>query len=87
MSFDAIARKNLLDIALAYHKATGKSLSEIGREFYGRGSFFTNLQKGKQQQLASRSIDSMLREFRKRWPEKADWPYVKAIFMTREPMD
>lgn len=87
MSFESTVRKNLLDIVAAYQAATDKSLSEISREFYGKGDFFAKYKETKDKyRLSVRSVDMMIRKFRKRWPKKADWPFVEAIFMTRESM-
>jgi hypothetical protein len=85
MSFESTVRKNLLDIVAAYQAATGKSLSDISREFYGKGDFFAKYLLNKDKyRLSVRSVDRMIRKFRRRWPKKADWPFVRGIFMTRE---
>jgi hypothetical protein len=78
--FDAIVRKNLLAIVAAYRKATGKSLSDVSREFYGRGDFLRRLKEGDAHPSIDQ-VENMLKRFRKSWPSDADWPLTQAIFM------
>ena len=82
---EKIVHKNLINIASAYQKATGKSLADVSREFYGRGDFFARLKAGKRS-ISVKHVSRMLEKFRRKWPADADWPYVRAVFMTQEPM-
>lgn len=80
MRLDKLIRNNLLAIAAAYCEATGNSLAQVGKEFYGRGSFFTELRKGKRS-LSIRSVADMLEKFQKQWPPEAAWPMTRTIYM------
>jgi hypothetical protein len=75
---------NLLAIVGAYRKATGKSLTSISKEFYGRGDFFAELRKGKHT-VSIDKLDAMLDNFRAKWPEDAMWPSTRTVLMTRNP--
>ena len=78
-----LAKQNLLAIVAAYRKATGESLSEVSRKFYGKGNFFSRLKKGAPLTLSISQLDRILNRFRKEWPENGDWPLTRAIFMGR----
>jgi hypothetical protein len=78
-----IVRFNLLEICKAYRKATGASLSDVSRRFYGRGNFFSRLKKGDKIMLSVPQLDKMLAQFRAEWPVDADWPLTRTIFMGR----
>jgi hypothetical protein len=77
---------NLLLVAKTYAKVTGRSLTAIGKEFYGRGSFFDELESGERTISVDRLI-VMMREFREKWPEdqRKKWPLVRTVFMTFSP--
>ena len=74
--------QNLFAIADAFSKATGKSLSQIGKEFYGRGDFFPQLKAGHQTITISRA-DEMLDKFRREWPADAKWPMTAPVLMSQ----
>ena len=82
MNFEDTIRHNLLAIANAYHKATGCSMSEVSRKFYGSSTFFTNLRK-RRQVPSVRTVQWMLDEFAKEWPKDCPKPVVQPIFMIR----
>jgi hypothetical protein len=74
------ARKNLIQIADAYGKATKRSRANISKAFYGRSNFLDEFQRGKQT-LSVDKLDEMILAFREQWPEGADWPFLPAIRM------
>lgn len=76
--------KNLILIIRAYQKATGKSLSTISKQFYGRGDFFEKLQAGEHTISVDR-ISSLLDQIRSAWPKDTNWPMTRPVFMTRKP--
>lgn len=78
-------RDNLLAIVAAYMDATGKSLSQVSKEFYGSSDFFEKLRRG-EHSITVKRLDVMIAKFRRKWPRKADWPFVSAVWMTRERM-
>ena len=82
---DKTVRKNLLAIADAYGNVTGMSRSDIGRKFYGRGSFLKDLRAGKFSPSTSQ-VDKLVAKFLKEWPKErlADWPFLEALFMDRK---
>lgn len=73
-------RKNLLAIVTAYRQATGKSLSEVSKKFYGNAKFFEQFKAG-EHSISITKLDSVVAKFRAEWPEDAEWPYLNAIFM------
>lgn len=75
---------NVLAIAAAYRKATGKSLTQIGKAFYGRGDFFDGLKDGSRS-ISVRQLDAMIAQFRAEWPEGAPWPACRVVSMGRNP--
>lgn len=77
---------NLLAIAGAYAKATGKSLTTISKDFYGRGDFLNELKRGRKSVTIDR-VDEMLTDFRDRWPAGAKWPLVRAPLMNQAPSE
>ena len=74
--------QNLVAIAEAYAKEAGKSISRVSKEFYGDGKFFEDLKAGKRSVSVDKA-DAILREFRSRWPDGAEWPDVHAVLMCR----
>lgn len=82
--FKEIVVENLLAIVAAYRKATGKSLTAVSKEFYGRGDFFDQLGRGTHTISIDR-LSAMLDYIRRNWPEGADWPLTRPIFMTQKP--
>jgi hypothetical protein len=75
--------ENLLLIVAAYRKATKKSLNVISHEFYGRGDFFSNLKDGGKT-IRLNKLSEMLDKFRDEWPEGAEWPITRPIFMSQK---
>lgn len=80
--FERIIRDNLLAIAGAYAEATGKSLTEVSKEFYGRGNFLVQLRQGRHS-LSVPKLGAMLRKFRQKWPRDTKWPPYRAVLMGR----
>jgi hypothetical protein len=82
--FEQIVIENLLVIVAAYRKATGKSLTTISKEFYGRGDFIDCLRTGERGVLLGR-VSEFLDWLRKNWPEDTDWPLTRPVFMSKVP--
>jgi hypothetical protein len=80
--FEQTVIENILLIARAYAKATGHSMTAVGKKFYGRGDFFSNLKMMKNGISISR-LDEMLEKFRSEWPEETSWPLTAPVLMTR----
>lgn len=81
---ETIIIDNFLAIAKAYAKATGKSLTTVSKDFYGRGDFLSELGKGTRSVTVG-SLSQMLDRFRKEWPDDAAWPFTRTPFMTKHP--
>ena len=81
-----IIRDNLLAIAAAYHKATGKSLTQVSHEFYGNGDFFAKLRRG-EQSISVKKLEEMVAAFRADWPKEARWPATRPVMMGRRPQE
>lgn len=82
--FENAIVENLLAIVGAYRKATGKSLSTVSKDFYGRGDFFAKLKRG-EHTIGIDRLSTMLDKFRASWPKEADWPMTRPVFMTKSP--
>ena len=80
MTIASLARANLLSIVAAYRKATGSSLSQVSKDFYGNGTFFAQLRRGPRA-MSIEKLDDMLVHFRAQWPPNTPWPFVRAIHM------
>lgn len=80
MSIAKTAAKNLLAVARAYAKATGKTLPTVAREVYGRAGFFDDLKSGRQS-VTLTNLDVLLKKFGKLWPEGTPWPTTQPITM------
>ena len=74
--------ENLCQIAREFSRATGQPLSVVSKRAYGRSSFFAEYRKGKQT-ITTDKVEEILRYFRREWPENADWPFTRAVFMDR----
>lgn len=81
-SFDKIVVTNLMAIATAYQKATGKSLTQISKEFYGRGDFFEKFGRG-EHSISVVRLSEMLTKFSAEWPEGTKLPLMRPIFFMR----
>ncbi len=75
-------KKNILAIVSAYRKATGASLSEVSKRFYGNSNFFEQFKAGGHS-ISVKKLDEMVAKFQAEWPEGAEWPYLSVIFMDR----
>jgi hypothetical protein len=76
-------RKNLIAIAVAYQKGTGLSWPTIGKNFYGKSSFFPELRRRPIPVTISK-FGEMVDQFRKEWPDGVDWPFLPIISMDRD---
>jgi hypothetical protein len=80
--FEILIRQNLNALVAAYRKATGKSLTSISKEFYGRGDFLREFQAGRHTISVDR-LGAMIRQFEERWPDGEKMPVLRPIFMVR----
>lgn len=71
---------NLLAIVEAYREATGKSLSQVSKDFYGNATFFAEFAKGTRS-LSVNKLDEMLEDFREKWPPDVPWPRIRRVRM------
>jgi hypothetical protein len=71
---------NLLAIVEAYRDATGKSLSQVSKDFYGNATFFAEFAKGTRS-LSVNKLDEMLEDFREKWPPGVPWPPIRKVRM------
>ncbi len=75
---------NLLAIFAAYKKATGESDSLISKKVYGNADFFKDLEAARVSPSLTK-LTQMIDWFRANWPEGAEWPPTRAIFMNQNP--
>jgi hypothetical protein len=77
MSIARTCRENLLAIATAYARATGLTLAQVSKRFYGKGSFLGEF-KRRARSVSVDKFDELVDQFRADWPEGARWPYTHA---------
>lgn len=77
-----VVRKNLLAIVAEYRKATGASLSEVSKRFYGNATFLEQFKAG-EHSISVGKLDTVVGKFREEWPAEAEWPLLRPIFMDR----
>lgn len=75
-------RKNLLAIVAEYRRATGASLSEVSKRFYGNATFMEQFKAG-EHSISVGKLDTVVTKFREEWPPEAEWPVLRPIFMDR----
>ena len=73
-----VLRANLKQIVSAYRKATGATLSQVSKRFYGNASFLEAFFGGTQS-ISLKKFDEMLKDLAAEWPDKAEWPYCRAV--------
>jgi len=73
-------RQNLRAIVSAYRGATGVSLSQVSKDFYGNASFMKDFLAGRGS-VSVDKLDEMLRKFAHSWPVGAKWPLCRAIIL------
>ena len=73
---------NLVAIARAYGKATGRSLSSVSKEVYGQATFFERASRGEVSVTLSK-LDDMLDWFGEHWPKGTRAPLLRPVFMDR----
>src|SRR5215469_2064087 len=73
-------RQNLRAIVSAYRAATGVSLSQVSKDFYGNANFMADFLGGRGS-VSVDKLDEMLRKFAKSWPVGAEWPLCRAIIL------
>lgn len=81
--FRDVIVKNLLLIVGAYQRATGKSLSTVSKQFYGRGDFLEKLKAG-EHSISIDRLSDMIDQLRRQWPKDTNWPLTRPVFMTRK---
>jgi hypothetical protein len=79
---DPTARANLIAIFREYRRATGLAMSTVSQRFYGNSSFIDQYAAGRTS-VSLEKLDEMLAELRSTWPDNAQWPMTRAIFMDR----
>ena len=83
-TFDQTVNDNLMAIVSVYRRATGKSLTQVSKEFYGRGDFFEKFARG-DHSISTKRLSEMLEKLRKEWPADTRWPLTRPVFMTQAP--
>jgi len=69
-----ILRDNLIAIAEAYGKATGKTLAQVSKKFYGNTDFLSDLKRD-ETTITLKKLDELIKAFKESWPDNADWPF------------
>lgn len=76
----SVLRKNLRQIVASYRKATGTTLSQVSKRFYGNASFLEAFFAG-EQSISLNKFDEMLAQIAAAWPDGAEWPYCRAVII------
>lgn len=69
---------NLKMIIDAYCKASGRTRGQVCKEFYGNTTYFDTLFAG-EQSITIKKMQSMIDEFREKWPSNLPWPPCRLI--------
>lgn len=78
--FAETVTRNLLAIAEAYRRATGKTMGQVSKQFYGNSGFFAELRAGTRS-ISVEKIDEMIVAFQAAWPKGAPRPFMHAVHM------
>jgi hypothetical protein len=79
-------RLNLVMLAKAYAKATGKTLGSVSNELYKSRKLLPNLAKG----VGTVSIalyGFMIDDIRAKWPADKTFPLIPVLFIGRRPSE
>lgn len=82
--FASRVRENIVAIARAYALAEKVPLSTVSKRAYGQTHFFDKFRRG-EASVTLEKAESVLDWFRENWPENADWPLIRPLFMSKEP--
>lgn len=77
-------RKAVMTLAAAYRRATGATLEQASRKFYGNRSFLAAYKAG-DQSLSIDKFDEMITRLAAEWPEGADWPLRPIVIRPPKP--
>jgi hypothetical protein len=75
-----VMRQNLRKIVSAYRAATGKTVAQVSKKFYGNAGFLEAFFAG-EQSISLNKLDAFLASITAKWPEGAEWPYCGAILI------
>ena len=64
----------------SYGKATGKTLDQVSKKFYGNTDFLGKLKHGKTT-VTAKNLDKMVEKFMRCWPENAERPSLRALLI------
>lgn len=81
-SVSDICRANARAIVTAYRRATGLSVGQVSKKFYGNAGFLAAFLSGKQS-MSLKKFDQVVDGIREQWPAEAEWPSVRAIILPR----
>lgn len=81
-----IARANILALATAYADATGMTVDQISKKFYGRGDFI-GVFVIRKASISVDKLDAMIDRFAAEWPDSAPWPELQDVPAKRRTPD
>lgn len=81
---ELLIKQNLLAIADAFCAATGRTMTGISKEFYGKKDFFEKL-RADETTVSIKKVDEIVAAFRGRWPDGTPWPETRTVTMNRNP--
>lgn len=79
-TFEETSRRNLVAVAKAFARASGLSISTVGKKFHGKHTFFVQFERG-EVSVTLPKIEEMLRSFGREWPDDAPRPRLAPAFM------
>ena len=77
MTVAKTCRDNLIAIVTAYARASGLTITQVSKKFYGKGSFVAEFKRGARS-VSVDKFDELVAQFRDDWPDGARWPYTHA---------
>ena len=80
MSIASTCRQNLSAIATAYARATGLTLAQVSKRFYGKGSFLGEFRR-RSRSVSVDKYDELVEQFKAEWPDGARWPLTHAAII------
>lgn len=83
IEFAKICRENLLAIASTYGRATGASLEQISKTFYGKSSFLRELCIKRSRSVSIDIFDGLINSIQAALPKGTEWPPTEVINFKR----
>lgn len=77
-----LARENLKALVRTYCRATGRSLPQASKEFYGNTIFFDAFFRG-EKSMSIDKYEQIVSQLRGKWPPDTAWPASRPLVIRR----